>query len=405
VSTGLKDKKILLGVCGSIAAYKSILLTRLLMKAGAQVKVVMTPSATAFVSPLNFSALTGNECLYEYTHSNGSNWNNHVHLALWADLMLIAPASASTISKMANGHCDNLLIGVYLSARCPVMIAPAMDEDMWKHGSTQNNLAKIQSFGNIMLPVGSGELASGLIGPGRMAEPEEIVAFIDKYFNPTPSKLKGKKILITAGPTFEHIDPVRFIGNHSSGKMGIELAQNAAMRGADVILILGPTDLMPNSDVKIKVIKVVSAEEMLNAALNAVDNADILIFAAAVADYAPVVQATEKIKKKDQEMTITLKKNPDIASTIGKIKGKNQISVGFALETNNELEHAKQKLVSKNFDLIVLNSLKEEGAGFRHDTNKITILDKEGNIFPFDLKSKQAVAVDILNLVESKICS
>lgn len=392
-----------MGVCGSIAAYKSIVLARLLMKAGAQVKVVMTPSSTAFISPLNFSALTGNECLYEYTHSNGSNWNNHVHLALWADLMLIAPASASTISKMANGHCDNLLLGVYLSARCPVMVAPAMDEDMWKHGSTQNNLSRLQSFGNIVLPVGSGELASGLSGPGRMAEPEEIVAYLDKYFNPVPSKLNGKKIVITAGPTFEHIDPVRFIGNHSSGKMGIELAQDASLRGADVTLILGPTDLSPRFADNLEVIRVVSAEDMLSAVLSIVKEADILIFAAAVADYAPVSQAKEKIKKKDAELTITLKKNPDIAATVGKMKGETQFSVGFALETNNELAHAKEKLVTKNFDLIVLNSLKEEGAGFRHHTNKITILDREGHIFPFDLKSKQAVAVDILDLVESKI--
>ena len=402
MSTGLKDKKILLGVCGSIAAYKSLFLTRLLTKAGAQVKVVMTPAATSFVQPISFSVLSGHECLSDYIRKDNDTWNNHVELGLWADIMLIAPASASTLSKMANGHCDNLLMGTYLSARCPVAIAPAMDEDMWYHGSTQRNIQTLQSYGNDIIPVGTGSLASGLNGPGRMAEPEEIISYLEKFFQPEATKLSGKKILISAGPTYEHLDPVRFIGNHSSGKMGIAIADAAAQRGADVHLVLGPTDLSAHSN-QVHTKKVVSAIDMQSAMSNHYDTADIVIFAAAVADYTPAQVSDIKIKKQDEEMTLVLRKNPDIAADFGKIKRKGQISVGFALETNNELENAEQKMKKKHFDLIVLNSLQDSGAGFRHQTNKITILDNEGNTFPFELKPKEAVANDILDVIESKL--
>ena len=402
MSTGLKDKKILLGVCGSIAAYKSLFLTRLLTKAGAQVKVVMTPAAASFVQPISFSVLSGNECLVDYVRKDNDTWNNHVEMGLWADIMLIAPASASTLSKMAHGHCDNLLIGTYLSARCPVAIAPAMDEDMWYHGSTQRNIQILREYGNHIIPVGTGSLASGLNGPGRMAEPEEIITYLEKFFKPEASKLSVKKILISAGPTYEHLDPVRFIGNHSSGKMGIAIADAAAQRGAEVHLVLGPTDLKAQSD-QVQTEKVVSATDMQSAMTQHYETADIVIFAAAVADYAPAQISDIKIKKQDEEMTLVLRKNPDIAFNFGKIKRKDQISVGFALETNNEVENAEQKLKKKHFDLIVLNSLQDSGAGFKHQTNKITILDNEGHVFPFELKSKDAVANDILDVIESKL--
>lgn len=402
MSTGLKDKKILLGVCGSIAAYKSLFLTRLLTKAGAQVKVVMTPAAASFVQPISFSVLSGNECLVDYVRKDNDTWNNHVEMGLWADIMLIAPASASTLSKMAHGHCDNLLIGTYLSARCPVAIAPAMDEDMWYHGSTQRNIQILREYGNHIIPVGTGSLASGLNGPGRMAEPEDIISYLENFFQPRITKLQGKKILISAGPTYEHLDPVRFIGNHSSGKMGIAIADAAAQRGAEVHLVLGPTDLKAQSD-HVHTKKVVSANDMQSAMSKHFDTADIVIFAAAVADYAPAQVSDIKIKKQDEEMTLVLRKNPDIAFNFGKIKRKDQISVGFALETNNEVENAEQKLKKKHFDLIVLNSLQDSGAGFRHQTNKITILDNEGHVFPFELKSKDAVANDILDVIESKL--
>lgn len=402
MSTGLKDKKILLGVCGSIAAYKSLFLTRLLTKAGAQVKVVMTPAAASFVQPISFSVLSGNECLVDYVRKDNDTWNNHVEMGLWADIMLIAPASASTLSKMAHGHCDNLLIGTYLSARCPVAIAPAMDEDMWYHGSTQRNIQILREYGNHIIPVGTGSLASGLIGPGRMAEPEDIISYLENFFQPRNTKLQGKNILISAGPTYEHLDPVRFIGNHSSGKMGIAIADAAAQRGAEVHLVLGPTDLKAQSD-QVQTQKVVSATDMQSAMSEHYETADIVIFAAAVADYAPAQVSDIKIKKQDEEMTLVLRKNPDIAFNFGKIKRKDQISVGFALETNNEVENAEQKLKKKHFDLIVLNSLQDSGAGFRHQTNKITILDNEGHVFPFELKSKDAVANDILDVIESKL--
>ena len=405
----LKDKKILLAVCGSIAAYKAAFLVRLLVKEGAQVRVIMTKAATEFISPLTLATLSKNECVTDYINTTKTNWNNHVELALWADLILIAPCSAGTISKMANGICDNLLMAVYLSARCPVYLAPAMDEDMWKHASTKQNIQKLISFGNKIISVNNGELASGLIGEGRMAEPIEIIKYLSKavrstqYLTPSQisnlkSEFLNKKILITAGPTYEALDPVRFIGNHSSGKMGIALAEKAAELGADVQLIIGPTKLpIPNG---IKVTHITSANEMYLACKKYFAKTDVCIFAAAVADYTPKNVAAQKIKKSDAEFSITLKKNVDIAYEFGKIKKNNQISVGFALETNDELNHAKAKIAKKNFDLIVLNSLNDKGAGFKHETNKITIVNRNNKIHKFELKTKDEVAVDILNELE-----
>jgi phosphopantothenoylcysteine decarboxylase/phosphopantothenate--cysteine ligase len=395
----LKGKKILLGVSGSIAAYKTAHLVRDFVKKGAEVQVIMTADATAFISPLTLATLSKKPCLTQYINADGSDWNNHVALGLWGDVFIIAPATANTLSKMATGQCDNLLLGVYLSARCPVFVAPAMDEDMWHHPSTQANLATIQSFGNTIIPVNSGELASGLFGEGRMAEPEEIAAFLENHFA-FKSNLRGKKVVITAGPTYEPIDPVRFIGNFSSGRMGIDLAEEATKRGAEVFLILGPTHLQPKS-AQIKVTKVKTGAEMLAATEVHFKNADILIFAAAVADYTPANPAAQKIKKSEEQMQLTLQKTTDIAKTFGSVKTSNQISVGFALETENEVEFAQEKRKKKNFDLIVLNSLNDEGAGFKHATNKITLIDANNNIEKFELKSKEKVAIDILNKVET----
>lgn len=396
----LKDKKILLAVCGSIAAYKAAFLVRLLIKEGAQVKVIMTKAATEFIAPLTLATLSKNECNVDYINTNKTNWNNHVELALWADFMLIAPASAGTLSKMANGLCDNLLMAVYMSARCPVFVAPAMDEDMWKHLSTKNNLQKIQSFGNKIISVNNGELASGLIGEGRMAEPEQIVDFLKTNSRLTThdSIFLNKKILITAGPTYEALDPVRFIGNHSSGKMGVALAELAYDLGADVELILGPSKLTVKNGVKVT--RVFSANEMYTACKKHFAKSDICVFAAAVADYTPKTVSNQKIKKSDDEFSITLKKNVDIAFEFGKIKKKNQLSVGFALETNDELKHAKTKLTKKNFDIVVLNSLNDKGAGFQFNTNKITIVNRNNKITKFELKKKEEVANDIINEIE-----
>ncbi|MFM2282675.1 MAG: DNA/pantothenate metabolism flavoprotein [Bacteroidota bacterium] len=400
IPTTLADKHILVAVCGSIAAYKAAFLVRLLVRQGAQVKVVMTPSATEFIAPLTLATLSKNECHVSYTNAGKTNWNNHVELALWADTIVVAPASAGTLAKMANGLCDNLLLGVYLSARCPVFLAPAMDEDMWKHPSTKSNLQRLQSYGNTIIPVNNGELASGLHGEGRMAEPEEIVTFLEQALQPTiPTKLTGKKVLITAGPTYEALDPVRFIGNHSSGKMGIELAMAARKMGADVQLILGPSKLSVPDD--IKVTHVFSAEQMYAACKPHFAKSDVCIFAAAVADYTPKNVAAQKIKKSDAEFSIVLKKNVDIAAEFGKIKKKKQLSIGFALETNNELAHAQAKLQKKNFDLIVLNSLNDKGAGFQFNTNKITTVDRNNKITKFGLKSKTAVADDIIHAIET----
>ena len=394
----LKDKKILLGVTGSIAAYKSAVLVRQLVKAGAEVKVIITPAAKDFVTTLTLSTLSKNEVLVDLFDE--TSWANHVMLGRWADAMLIAPLSCNTLGKMANGLCDNLLLAVYLSATCPVIVAPAMDEDMWQHPSTRSNLDKIISFGNKIIPVESGELASGLIGEGRMAEPESIVQYLQDFFL-TGRQLTGKRALVTAGPTYEAIDPVRFIGNHSSGKMGIAIAAELKQRGADVTLVLGPSsETIPAG---INIVRVKSAEEMYNACQAIFNKTDIAVMSAAVADYKPSSVAAEKIKKKDQTFSVELTKTKDILKSLGEQKKNGQLLVGFALETNNEKEYALGKLRSKNADMIVLNSLNDRGGGFGTDNNKITIFDKEGNEFPFEMKSKKMVAADIVNLIINKI--
>lgn len=398
----MQNKKILIGVCGSIAAYKTVFLTRLLVKAGAEVKVIMTDAATDFIQPLTFSTLSKNECLTSYTNSNGQLWNNHVELAAWSDLFLIAPATANTIAKMAHGICDNLLMGTYLSATCPVFIAPAMDLDMFHHPATQENLKKITHFGHYIIPVESGELASGLYGEGRMSEPEAIVQVLAAHFSCKETVLKGKKVVITAGPTKEHIDPVRFLSNNSSGKMGIALSEMAASHGALVTLILGPTDFKPTNPA-VKVVCVTSAEEMYQEASQLFEELDIIIFSAAVADYTPVSRAEQKMKKLKNDFELKLKRTQDIADSFGKVKKENQISVGFALETQNGDEYAKAKLSSKNFDMIALNSLTDPGAGFRHDTNKIRIIHNNGVVQTFDLKSKKEVAQDIILAIENRL--
>ncbi len=412
--------KIILGISGSIAAYKAAFLTRLLVKQGAEVQVLMTESATAFVSPLTLSTLSKRPVLTELVSETG--WNNHVELGLWADALLIAPATANTLAKLANGLCDNILSAVYLSARCPIFVAPAMDLDMWHHPATQANILRLQEHGVTIIPVGHGELASGLVGDGRMAEPEEIMAFIIKTVHgswprvhgtqqmaksegqpdnsPEPwtlnrEPLSGQKALVTAGPTFEPLDPVRFLGNHSTGKMGIAIAEELANQGASVTLVLGPTDLKP-SNPAIKVISVLSANEMQAACEAVFSKSDIVILAAAVADYRPKVFSETKIKKKEGDLTLELVKTVDIAATLGKIKKPHQKFVGFALETNDDEFNALLKLEKKNFDFIVLNSMRDPGAGFGHDTNKITILRRDGTRTDFPLKSKTAVAQDIV---------
>jgi len=397
----LQGKKIVLGVTGSIAAYKAAVLTRLLVKAGAEVKVVMTASAKDFITPLTLSTLSKNPVLIEFIKDESGQWNNHVELGLWADVMLIAPASANTVAKMANGICDNLLLAVYLSARCPVFIAPAMDLDMLKHSATQANLRKISTSGNHLIEPTYGELASGLVGTGRMAEPEEIVTHLENFFNRT-LKLKGKNVLVTAGPTHEAIDPVRFIGNHSSGKMGFAIAESLANEGAAVTLITGPTT-QHTSHPAVSVKRVVSAEEMYEACVELFPKTDIAVLAAAVADYKPMVIADQKIKKKEDTLILELTKTRDIAASLGKLKHNGQVIVGFALETEQEQSNASIKLASKNFDLIVLNSLNDKGAGFGYDTNKITIIDRQNTIRSFDLKSKKDVARDIVSAIIEKV--
>lgn len=384
-----------MGITGSIAAYKSIYLVRLLIKAGAEVKVIMTPSAKDFVSSLTLSTLSKNPVLVDLFDEQ--SWSNHVMLGRWADVMILAPLSCNSLSKMAHGQCDNLLLATYLSATCPVVVAPAMDEDMWHHPSTKENLNKIESFGNKMIPVGKGELASGLFGDGRMAEPEEIVQFLQHNFFLT-RPLAGKKALVTAGPTYEPIDPVRFIGNHSSGKMGVAIAKELYKRGAEVTLVMGPSSLQFSANgVHLK--RVNTAEEMYEACASIFPTTDIAVMSAAVADYTAVSKASEKIKKKDDTLTVELKKTTDILKSLGEKKTNGQVLVGFALETNNEKEYALEKLEKKNADLIVLNSLNDAGAGFGHDTNKITIFSKKGNEFRFDTKSKQEVAADIVDTI------
>ncbi|MBI6116462.1 bifunctional phosphopantothenoylcysteine decarboxylase/phosphopantothenate--cysteine ligase CoaBC [Salegentibacter maritimus] len=390
----LKGKKVLLGISGGIAAYKSAFLVRLFIKAGAQVKVIMTPAAKEFVTPLTLSTLSKNEVFSSFTEDDeDEQWNNHVELGLWADFMLLAPATANTLSKMASGNSDNFLLATYLSAKCPVFFAPAMDLDMFKHPSTTNSFETLKSYQNIMIPAGTGELASGLTGEGRMAEPEVIIDFLENYFSES-LPLKGKKLLITAGPTYEAIDPVRFIGNHSSGKMGFELAKKAADFGAEVILISGPTHLEIN-DSRINLIRVVSTGEMYTAVHNYFEDVDVAIAAAAVSDYTPKNVATQKIKKADENLSLELTKTPDILLSMGK-KKTHQKLIGFALETNNELVHAREKLLKKNLDFIVLNSMNDAGAGFKKDTNKVTLVYKDSEK-AFDLKSKAEVAADIIN--------
>ncbi|NMM50176.1 bifunctional phosphopantothenoylcysteine decarboxylase/phosphopantothenate--cysteine ligase CoaBC [Marinigracilibium pacificum] len=394
----LKGKKIILGVTGSIAAYKSALLTRLLIKEGAEVKIVMTPSASSFITPLTLATLSKNPVLINFEKNDAGEWNNHVELGLWGDLFIIAPASANTLSKCANGICDNLLIATYLSSRCPVMFSPAMDLDMYKHPSTTKNLETLKSFGNIIIPAGTGELASGLEGEGRMAEPEEIVEEVKTFFNDN-LLLKGKKILITAGPTYEKIDPVRFIGNHSSGKMGYAIAEEFANRGAQVTLVSGPVNIKVEHK-NITVTSIMTAVEMMDAVTKNADNSEILIFAAAVADYRPSSPANQKIKKEDSDPPkIELIQNPDIALSAGANKKESQYSLGFALETENELINAEKKLEKKNFNAIVLNSLNDQGAGFGHNTNKITIIGKNKKRSEFPLKDKKHLAIDIVNYV------
>lgn len=390
----IKGKKILLCITGSIAAYKAVLLLRLLIKSGAEVKVIMTEAAKTFVSPLTFSTLSKNKVLSDLFEED--TWNNHVMLGRWADVMIVAPASCNTISKMANGTCDNLLLAVYLSSKCPVVIAPAMDEDMWQHPATQQNIVALQQHGNRFLPVNKGELASGLSGEGRMAEPEEIIQYVENFFSKDLS-LKGKKALVTAGPTHEALDPVRFIGNNSSGKMGVAIAEELSSRGAEVNLILGPSTIEPGKNINTK--RVISAKEMYDACIENFESFDIIIMAAAVADFTPKDKSDQKIKKENENLSLDLIKTKDILFEAGKLKSGSQTLVGFALETENEKENALKKLSRKNADMIVLNSLNDKGAGFGFETNKITIFDKKQNEYQFDAKTKKEVAADIVNTI------
>jgi phosphopantothenoylcysteine decarboxylase/phosphopantothenate--cysteine ligase len=393
----LTGKKILIGITGSIAAYKSIYLVRLLVKAGAEVKVILTPAAKDFVSSLTLSTLSKNPVLIDLFDEQ--SWANHVMLGRWADVMLIAPLSCNSLAKMAAGQCDNLLMATYLSATCPVVVAPAMDEDMWHHPATRANLKKIESFGNKIIPVEKGELASGLFGDGRMAEPEQIVQFIaDNFF--LAKRLIGKKALVTAGPTYEAIDPVRFIGNHSTGKMGLAIAKELEKRGAEVTLVLGPSAINASAN-GIKLVRVQTAEDMFKACIDAFDKMDIAIMSAAVADYTPVIKASEKIKKKENSFTIELTKTKDILQSLGEKKKPGQVLVGFALETTNERSYALDKLNKKNADWIVMNSLNDQGAGFGYDTNKITIFGRNGKELQFETKTKTEVAKDIIDTIIS----
>ncbi|WP_020530639.1 bifunctional phosphopantothenoylcysteine decarboxylase/phosphopantothenate--cysteine ligase CoaBC [Flexithrix dorotheae] len=397
----LKNKKILLGITGSIAAYKAALLVRLLKKQGAEVKVVMTTSASSFITPLTLATLSENPVLIDFVKDDSGQWNNHVDLGIWADLMIIAPASANTIAKMANGICDNLLMAVYLSARCPVFLAPAMDLDMYAHPATQQNIEKLINFGHHIIDAESGELASGLVGKGRMAEPENILQKIDQFFQ-KDLPLQGKQIMITAGPTYEYIDPVRYISNGSTGKMGFALAGVLNDLGAEVTIISGPTHQeLPHNNIRL--VKVETAQEMYEQALLYFTSSDVAIFSAAVADYTPAEKSKVKIKKSTATLNIKLSKTKDIAKELGKIKKSNQLSVGFALETNDEIENAKSKLKSKNFDLVILNSLNDKGAGFGYDTNQITMIDQNGEMKKFELKQKSEVARDICEEIISKL--
>lgn len=390
----MKGKKIVLGITGSIAAYKAAVLIRALVKKGAEVQVVITPAGKEFITPITLSALTSKPVISEFFSQRDGTWHSHVDLGLWADAMVIAPATASTIGKMANGIADNMLITTYLSMKAPVFVAPAMDLDMFAHPATQKNLEILRSYGNHIIEPGEGELASHLVGKGRMEEPEKIVEVLEAFFN-REQDLKGKKVLITAGPTYEKIDPVRFIGNYSSGKMGYALAESCARRGAEVTLVSGPVQVKAQHP-SIKVIKVESAHQMYEAAIEAFPTSDAAILCAAVADFTPEVKADQKIKREKEDLILKLVPTEDIAATLGKIKKENQCLIGFALETNNELANARHKLGKKNFDFIVLNSLQDAGAGFQCDTNKITIVDKE-KATPYPLKTKTEVADDIID--------
>jgi len=394
----LNGKRVLLGITASIAAFKSAELIRLFKKSGAEIRVIQTKESTDFITPLTISTLSENKVLTEMVKDD--SWNNHVKLGLWADLIIIAPLTANTLAKMANGECDNLLLATYLSAKCDVYFAPAMDLDMFKHPSTISNINKLENYGNILIPSGFGELASGLVGEGRMAEPSEIISHILTHLN-EKLDLNNKKFLITAGPTHEKIDAVRYISNKSSGKMGIELALNAANRGGKIDLVLGPSSLEVNHS-NINVYKVINAEDMFNTVNKVFDKSEISIFAAAVSDFTPKIKVNSKIKKNDSLFSLTLIKTKDILTEMSSIKRDDQFIVGFALETDDEIDNAITKLKDKNLDLIIMNSLNNKGAGFEHDTNKITIIDKDYNQLDFELKSKKEVANDIINFIISK---
>ena len=396
----LQGKKIVLGITGGIAAYKIASLIRLLVKNGAEVKCIMTSASVDFITPLTVSTLSKHPVSIEFWNKDNGEWTNHVSLGMWGDLMLLAPLTANTLSKLVNGGCDNLLTATYLSAKCPVMVAPAMDLDMYSHPSSQRNLAQLQRDGVQIIPAESGELASGLVGQGRMTEPEDIYKEVENFFV-LSDRLKGKKFIVTAGPTYEAIDPVRFIGNHSSGKMGVEIAKSLLMAGAEVSLIVGPTQQEIHHE-NLERVDIRSAQEMLTAVKARYNNVDGGVFAAAVADYRPKHVAEQKIKKKDAELSIELVKNPDVLAWAGEHK-KDHFLMGFALETNNALENAKGKLQRKNLDAIVLNTLEDKGAGFGGDTNKITVLEKDNNFHNFELKSKSDVARDIVNFIANKL--
>jgi len=398
----LAGKHIVLGITGSIAAYKAASLTRLLVKEGAEVKVIMTPLAKEFITPLTMATLSKNPILVDFFNPENGDWNSHVDLGIWADLYLIAPATANTIGKMAHGVADNLLLTTYLSAKCPVMIAPAMDLDMYNHPTTQENIHTLRRFGNVVIEATAGELASGLTGKGRMEEPERILEVVIDFFS-SNQRLKGYKALVTSGPTYEHIDPVRFIGNYSTGKMGSAIAEQLVSQGAEVIFITGPAAVIPRSNPAIKIISVTSAQQMLESAQKFFGQVDVAIMAAAVADFTPEAASQIKIKREKDDMLLKLKPTLDIAAAMGNQKKDHQILVGFALETNNEIENALLKLKKKNLDFIVLNSLNDSGAGFGYDTNKISILDKNGESFVFDLKSKVDVAKDVVDVVFAKL--
>lgn len=399
----LKGKHIILGITGGIAAYKSVILLRLLIKAGAEVQVVITPNGKEFITPVTLSALSGRPVISEFFTANTGEWHSHVDLGLWADALVIAPATASTIGKMANGVADNMLVTTYLSAKAPVFIAPAMDLDMMAHPSTTRNINLLRSYGNHIIEPAAGELASHLVGKGRMEEPEQILKVLDEYFEKSAS-LAGRKVLVTAGPTYEKIDPVRFIGNYSTGKMGYAIADEAASRGADVTLVSGPVSISP-SNPAVKVVRVESARQMLAACEHVFGDTDIAVFAAAVADYAPANPAEHKIKRKTDDVnSIDLVMNPDIAATLGACKKPDQLTVGFALETDDEQTNACKKMQQKNLDMIVLNSLRDKGAGFGTDTNVITIYGSDGNEAHFDLRTKKECASDIVDAIEKRLC-